>query len=111
MHLLGEPFWTFYQVGSFGTQNTNTKTRNNQLEPPPPYPQRAASPSTSMLGVGQRCHQIMVPPPPIGLRKALVIRLGGAAVGSLIWGANASPIKIERKAGLGRRWLPLSGKK
>jgi hypothetical protein len=53
----------------------------------------------------------MVPPPPIGLRKALVIGLGGAAVDSLIWGANASPIKIERKAGLGCRWLPLSGKK
>jgi hypothetical protein len=53
----------------------------------------------------------MVPLLPIGLRKTLVIWLGGAAVGSLVWGANVSPIIIERKAGLDLRWSPLSGKK
>jgi len=31
--------------------------------------------------------------PVIGLRKARAIGLGSAAVGSLVWGANASPIK------------------
>ena len=43
--------------------------------------------------VGQRHHQIMVPPLPIGLGKAHAFGLGGAAVGYLVWGANASLIK------------------
>ena len=42
--------------------------------------------------VGQRHHQIMVPPLPIGLRKASAVRLCRAAVGSLVWGTNASLI-------------------
>jgi hypothetical protein len=54
--------------------------------------------------VGQCHYQIMVPPLPI-------IGLVGAAVGSLVWGANASPIKKERgRQGLGLRWSLLSGK-
>ena len=53
----------------------------------------------------------MVPPLPIGLHKACVVGLGGAAVGSLVRGANATPIKNERKAGLGLRSSPLNGKK
>jgi hypothetical protein len=53
--------------------------------------------------LGQRHHQLMVPPLPIGLRKARAIGLGSAAVGSLVWGANASPIKKQR----GRRGLVL----
>ena len=43
--------------------------------------------------VGQWCHQIMVPPLPIGLCKACIVGLGGAAVGSLVWSANASLVK------------------
>jgi hypothetical protein len=35
----------------------------------------------------------MVPPLPIGLHKARVVRVGGAAVGFLVLGANTSPIK------------------
>ena len=57
----------------------------------------AALPSTSFSSLppwlGQRHHQLMVPPLPIGLRKARAIGLGNATVGSLVWGANASPIK------------------
>jgi hypothetical protein len=57
----------------------------------------AALPSTGFRPlppwVGQRHHQIMVPPLPIGLRKVRAVGLGGATVGSLVWGANASPIK------------------
>jgi hypothetical protein len=61
--------------------------------------------------LGQRHHQLMVPPLPIGLRKAHAIGLGSAAVGSLVWGANASPIKKQRgRRGLVLRWLPLCGK-
>ena len=43
--------------------------------------------------LGQRHHQLMVPPLHIGLRKARAVGLGSTAVGSLVWGANASPIK------------------
>ena len=54
----------------------------------------AALPSTGFSPLppwlGQRHHQLMVPPLHIGLRKALAIRLGSAKVGSLVWGANAS---------------------
>jgi len=61
--------------------------------------------------LGQQHHQLMVLPLHIGLRKARADGLGSAAVGSLVWGANASPIKKERgRRGLFLRWLPLSGK-
>ena len=57
----------------------------------------AALPSTSFSPLspwlGQRHNQLMVPPLYIGLRKARAIGLGSAAVGSLVWGTNASPIK------------------
>jgi hypothetical protein len=49
--------------------------------------------------VGQRHHQIMAPPLPIGLRKAHVIGLGGTTVGSLVWGTNASLIKNREEDG------------
>ena len=50
--------------------------------------------------VGKQHHQLMALPLPIGLRKERAIRLGGAAVGSLVWGTNTSHIKkIERKVG------------
>jgi hypothetical protein len=36
-----------------------------------------------------------------------LIGLGGATVGSPVWGTNASPIKILRgRWGIGLRWLP-----
>ena len=57
----------------------------------------AALPSTGFSPLhpwlGQRHRQLMVPPLHIGLRKARAIKLGSATVGSLVWGANASPIK------------------
>jgi hypothetical protein len=57
----------------------------------------AAIPSTGFNPlppwVGQRHHQLMVPPLPIGLCKVCTVKLGGAAVYSLVWGANTSPIK------------------
>jgi hypothetical protein len=60
------------------------------------------------LWVGQRHHQIMVPPLPIGLGKARFIGLGRAAVGSLVWGANASLIKkLRGRRSLGLRWPPI----
>ena len=43
--------------------------------------------------LGQRHHQLMVPPLHIGLRKVRVVGFGSAIVSSLIWGANMSPIK------------------
>ena len=42
----------------------------------------------------------MALPLPIGLGKACAIGLGGAAVGSLVWGANASPIKNKEEGGV-----------
>ena len=109
----GRPFWpiwypTFYKVGNFGrvakkplapqhktqthkhttTNIMNRRHPNQQLHPLPPW-------------VGQWWHQIMVPPLPIGLWKARVVGLGGAAVGSLVWGANASPITKLKE---GRSW-------
>ena len=57
----------------------------------------AAQPSTGFSPLppwlGQRYHQLMVPPLHIGLRKARAVGLGSADVGSLVWGAKASPIK------------------
>ena len=57
----------------------------------------AALPSTAFSPlppwVGQRHHQLMAPPLPIGLCKVRAVGLGGAAVGSLVWGANARLIK------------------
>ena len=58
-------------------EQLTTTTHNNQHEP----------------WLGQRHHQLMVPPLRIGLRKACAVGLGSATVGSLVWGANASPIK------------------
>jgi len=56
-----------------------------------------ALPSTGFSSLppwlGQRHHQLMVPLLPIGLRKARNVGLGSAAVGFLVWVANASPIK------------------
>ncbi len=49
--------------------------------------------------VEQRYPQVMVPLLPIGTRKVRTIGLGGAAVGSPIWGANASPIKNREEGG------------
>jgi hypothetical protein len=57
----------------------------------------AALPSTGFSSLlpwlGQRHHQLMVPPLPIGLCKTRAVGLGSATVGSLVWSANASPIK------------------
>jgi len=57
----------------------------------------AALPSTGFSPlppwIGQRHHQVMVPPLPIGLGKAHAIGLGGAAVGCLVWGATPRLIK------------------
>ena len=58
----------------------------------------ATLPSTGFSSLppwlGQRHNQLMVPPLPIiGLRKARAVRLGSTTVGSLVWGANVSPIK------------------
>jgi hypothetical protein len=57
----------------------------------------AALPSTGFSPlppwVGQQYHQIMAPTLPIGLCKAHTFGLGGAAVGSLVSGTNASLIK------------------
>ena len=41
----------------------------------------------------------MAPPLPMGPCKARTIGLGGAAAGSLVWGANASPINQLRDDG------------
>ena len=41
----------------------------------------------------------MVPLLTINLRKALVVGLGGAAIGFLVLGANASPIKNREEGG------------
>ncbi len=49
----------------------------------------------------------MAPPLPMGPCKARAFGLGGAAVGSLVLGAEMQPIKKERGGrGLGLRWLP-----
>ena len=58
-------------------EQLTTTTHNNQHEP----------------WLGQRHHQLMVLPLRIGLRKARTAGLGSAAGGSLVWGANVSPIK------------------
>jgi hypothetical protein len=50
--------------------------------------------------VGQRHQQLMAPPLPMGPYKARAIGLGGAAVGSPVWGTNtASPIKNKEEGG------------
>ncbi len=46
--------------------------------------------------VGQQHHQLMALPLPIGLRNVHIIGLGGAAVGSPVWGAIQRPIENER---------------
>jgi hypothetical protein len=61
---------------------------------------QAALPSTGFRPlspwVGQRHHQIMVLPLPIDLHKARTVGLGGAAVGSLLFGApTQAPSKKE----------------
>ena len=43
--------------------------------------------------VGQRRHQLMAPPLPMVPCKAHAVWLGGAAVGSLVLGAETQPIK------------------
>ena len=49
----------------------------------------------------------MAPPLPMVPCKARAIVLGGAAVGSLVLGAETQPIKKQRGGrGLGLRWLP-----
>ena len=48
----------------------------------------------------------MAPPLPIGPGKARAIGLGGAAVCSPVWGANASPIKNSEEG----RALALGGR-
>ncbi len=49
--------------------------------------------------VGQRYPQLMAPLLPIGTRKVCAIEFGVTAVGSTIWGANASPIKNREEGG------------
>jgi hypothetical protein len=73
-------------------------TRVRMYEQPAKNMSYAALPFTGFSSLppwlGQRHHQLMVPPLPIGLRKARTVGLGSATtVGSLVWGANASPIK------------------
>ena len=49
----------------------------------------------------------MVPPLPMGPCKARAFGLGGAAVGSLVFGAETQPIKKQRGGrDLDLRWLP-----
>ena len=93
--ILANSILTFYKVGVVLSVAKRPlapqhKTHNNQHEPPPPYPHQLLP---LPPWVGQRCHQIMVPPLSIGLRKARAIGLGGTTVNSLVWGANASHIK------------------
>jgi hypothetical protein len=59
--------------------------------------------------VGQRHQQLMALLLPMGSCKARAIGLGGAAVGSPVWSANTSPIKLLRgRQGLGLRWPPIN---
>ncbi len=59
--------------------------------------------------IGQQRQQLMAPQLPMGPCKARTIGLGDATVGSPVWGANASPIKILRgREGLGLRWMPIN---
>jgi len=70
------------------TQHTNTQQ---------PKWAAAALPSSGFgplpPWVGQRRHQIMAPPLPMVPCKARTIGLGGAAVGSPVWGAKMQPIE------------------
>ncbi len=98
---------TYITIFRSRTHNPHHTTQNNQNGPLPPYPP-AALPSLP-LWVRQRHQQLMAPPLPMGPCKACAIGLGGAAVGSPVWGANASPIKILRgRQGLGLMWLSIN---
>jgi hypothetical protein len=68
-----------------------TTNRHNQNEPPLPYV--PSSGFALSLWVEQRCPQVMTPWLPMGQCKAHAIGYGGAMACSLVWGANASPIK------------------
>jgi len=70
---------TFQKSQHTTTNMSHAVLLSTGLKPLPPW-------------VGQRHHQIMVLLLPIGLREASAVRLCRAAVGSLVWGANASPI-------------------
>jgi len=85
----------------------NTKTHNNQHEPPLPYTP-AALPSPSMgRSAAPPTHGAAAPEVPtqrVGAGCAL------DAVGSPVWGVNQRPIKnynYSNERGVGLRWPPL----
>ncbi len=78
-----------YLTARQDTKNTTTHTTTNMS---------GAALPTSGFGplppwVGQRHHQLMAPPLPMGPCKAHTIGLGGTAVGILVWGVATKPIK------------------
>jgi hypothetical protein len=82
----------------------NTQNQNGPL---PPYPP-AALPSLSVSrAAAPTTHGAAAP---YGLMQGACHRFrGGAAVGSPVGGANASPMKILRgRWGLGLRWPPIN---
>ncbi len=91
---------TYMTIFYLQTRNPQHTTQNNQKWT------TAALPSSS---IALSLQDVMAPPLPMVPHKACAISLGGAAVGSPVWGANASPIKILRgRRGLGLMWPPIN---
>ncbi len=103
--IFADPILTFYKVGRLWlvakrslapqhkTQNTQQLTWAAAALPP------AASPSTSMGRTAVPPNH-GAPPLPISLCKVRTVGFGSAAVSSLVWGTNTSPIKNREEGGL-----------
>ncbi len=105
LNLLFHQSTTYITIFHSQTHNPQPTTQNNQNGPLLPYPP-AALPSFSVSrAAAPTTHGASAP---MGPCKARAIELGGTAVGSPVWGANASPTKILRgRRGLDLMWPPI----